>query len=403
MLDEDVVLEHADLDRSPRWRTAITRSTDSRRARNSASVRICARRRPASRPSRRRWRLASSRVEPRTPCTPSPSSASRGSRGSRTCTTVFGGSASSAGSPSSPLPRRRRRRRRRGWMPPPSSPGAVVDRRPSSPASSAPSSGTRPRRSTAPRARRPRRPRRPRPDAVSSSPPRPRPRPRAPAPPAAAGRCRRRPRSHRSRRRRRRTPLSAVGSGSAVAPRAGAVPIGRRRWLEQRWPAGANSGGQCDPRVRRPDRRRRRGGRPARRMQRRDHQLGGLAVDAGLRAAHLDPDLGQRADHLTAAALQQPGQGVDPQSSRAVRPPWVRGPARRCYRQANRYPTFSSSAPGRPRGKAAAQGRVQFSPRVRGEQSSGPAPPRGAAVRDGGRRPAWAGAPLPTRPLSPGR
>ena len=55
--------------RSPRWRTAITRSTDSRRARNSASVRICGRLREESRESRRRCRLASSRVDPRTPCT----------------------------------------------------------------------------------------------------------------------------------------------------------------------------------------------------------------------------------------------------------------------------------------------------------------------------------------------
>ncbi len=45
-------------------RTTITRSTASRRARNSASVRTGGRRRPASRPSRRRCRLASSRVEP---------------------------------------------------------------------------------------------------------------------------------------------------------------------------------------------------------------------------------------------------------------------------------------------------------------------------------------------------
>ncbi len=57
--------------RSPSWRTAITRSTDSRRARNSASDRIAGRRRPDSRPSRRRWRLASRRVDPRTPRTPS--------------------------------------------------------------------------------------------------------------------------------------------------------------------------------------------------------------------------------------------------------------------------------------------------------------------------------------------
>ncbi len=42
----------------------MTRSTDSRRARNSASLTIGARRRPASRPSRRRCFLASRRVDP---------------------------------------------------------------------------------------------------------------------------------------------------------------------------------------------------------------------------------------------------------------------------------------------------------------------------------------------------
>ncbi len=50
--------------RSAIWRTNISRSTFSRRARNSDSVKIGARRRPASRPSRRRLRFASSRVEP---------------------------------------------------------------------------------------------------------------------------------------------------------------------------------------------------------------------------------------------------------------------------------------------------------------------------------------------------
>ena len=50
--------------RSSRCRMIILRATDSRRARNSASLRIGARRRPASRPSRRRCRLASIRVEP---------------------------------------------------------------------------------------------------------------------------------------------------------------------------------------------------------------------------------------------------------------------------------------------------------------------------------------------------
>jgi hypothetical protein len=44
----------------------MTRSTASRRARNSDSVMTGGRRRPESRPSRRRWRLASSRVDPRT-------------------------------------------------------------------------------------------------------------------------------------------------------------------------------------------------------------------------------------------------------------------------------------------------------------------------------------------------
>ena len=49
----------------------MTRSTASRRARNSASVSIGGRRVPCSRPSRRRWRLASSRVEPVRPRTSS--------------------------------------------------------------------------------------------------------------------------------------------------------------------------------------------------------------------------------------------------------------------------------------------------------------------------------------------
>ena len=55
--------------RSPCWRTTMTRSTASRRARNSDSVMIGGRRRPDSRPSRRRCRLASSRVEPLTAST----------------------------------------------------------------------------------------------------------------------------------------------------------------------------------------------------------------------------------------------------------------------------------------------------------------------------------------------
>ena len=64
----------------------MERSTDSRRARNSDSVMIGGRRRPVSRPSRRRCFLASSRVEPLTDRTSSLPF------GSRTCTTVSGGS-----------------------------------------------------------------------------------------------------------------------------------------------------------------------------------------------------------------------------------------------------------------------------------------------------------------------
>ena len=94
--------------RSPICLTAITRSTDSRRAKNSASVKIGARRRPASRPSRRRTFLASSRVEPRIELA---SSFFALVRGVRTLTTVLGGS-SGDGSTSDSLPRRRRRRLR---------------------------------------------------------------------------------------------------------------------------------------------------------------------------------------------------------------------------------------------------------------------------------------------------
>src|SRR5690625_1221242 len=82
----------------------MTRSTDSRRARNSASETIGARRRLASRPSRRRCFLASRRVEPVTELISSSSE-----RGSRTLTTVFCGSSSAVPAPS---PARRRRRRR---------------------------------------------------------------------------------------------------------------------------------------------------------------------------------------------------------------------------------------------------------------------------------------------------
>ena len=82
----------------------MTRSTDSRRARNSASLTIGARRRPASRPSRRRCFLASRRVEPATAVI-----WSSAERVLRTRVTVLG--ASSSDPPSSPERRRRRRRR----------------------------------------------------------------------------------------------------------------------------------------------------------------------------------------------------------------------------------------------------------------------------------------------------
>ncbi|SIN00229.1 Uncharacterised protein [Mycobacteroides abscessus subsp. abscessus] len=95
--------------RSSFWRTIICRSTDSRRARNSASVIPC-RRRPEARDSRRRWRLASRRVEPFTEVTASAEVDST-MRGVRTLVTVLGSSSSSTSS-RSVSPRRRRRRLR---------------------------------------------------------------------------------------------------------------------------------------------------------------------------------------------------------------------------------------------------------------------------------------------------
>src|SRR5690242_7037214 len=90
----------------------IERSTDSRRARNSASLTIGARRRPASRPSRRRCFLASRRVEPLTEVI-----SSSAERPSRTLTTVLSGS---SGEPLGCSPERARRRRRRVPEPSPS-------------------------------------------------------------------------------------------------------------------------------------------------------------------------------------------------------------------------------------------------------------------------------------------
>ena len=139
--------------RSPDCRTTISRLTDSRRARNSASVRIGALRRPASRPSRRRCFFASRRVEPRREPTSSAPLAERlFERGSRTLTTVFGGS-SGEGSRSS-LPRLRRRLRRRpAASSPSSSPDSASSPAPSAPSSdsSSPDSDSSPRRRLRPR------------------------------------------------------------------------------------------------------------------------------------------------------------------------------------------------------------------------------------------------------------
>ena len=106
----------------------MTRSTDSRRARNSASLTIGARRRPASRPSRRRCFLASSRVEPETAVI-----SSSAVRPRRTRVTVFAGSSELPPPPSSPVRRRRRRRRE---VPSPASSSSVSPCSPSSSVSS---------------------------------------------------------------------------------------------------------------------------------------------------------------------------------------------------------------------------------------------------------------------------
>src|SRR3954449_8800159 len=156
--------------RSPRWRMTILRSTDSRRARNSASVRIGVRRRPVSRPSRRRWRLASRRVDPVTPRTSS-SLVVRPLRPARS-----GRSSSSLSSlRSSPLlvPRRRRRRRRRVLEPvsassvsvSPSVTSSALSASSSSESESDSDSGSSPVSSS---------------ESAASSPVRPRPRPRRP-------------------------------------------------------------------------------------------------------------------------------------------------------------------------------------------------------------------------------
>src|SRR4029077_13850887 len=97
-------------------------------ARNSDSVTMGGRRRPVSRPSRRRCFLASSLVEPlteRTSLLAELAEAAGLPFDSRTCTTVSGGSSELGASEPSPAePRRRLRRRRRPLAAPPSaSPG----------------------------------------------------------------------------------------------------------------------------------------------------------------------------------------------------------------------------------------------------------------------------------------
>ena len=110
----------------------MTRSTDSRRARNSASLTIGARRRPASRPSRRRCFLASSRVEPDTAVisssalrgTPHPGRGVAGS--SPAAATVVALTATpSAAARRAVAVATRRRRRRRGCRPSPACHGAA--------------------------------------------------------------------------------------------------------------------------------------------------------------------------------------------------------------------------------------------------------------------------------------
>ncbi len=106
-------------------------------------------RRPDSRPSRRRCRLASSRVEPLIDLT-SPAASSVAVRGVRTCTTVFGGSSEDGRSVSPPDPLRRLRlRRRAGVSAPPSASSsppwlpASAESRPAPTASPAPSSSSK--------------------------------------------------------------------------------------------------------------------------------------------------------------------------------------------------------------------------------------------------------------------
>jgi hypothetical protein len=83
VLDQDVVLQYRDLGRSSLCLMIILRDHGFPPARNSASLSTGVRRRPASRPSRRRCRLASMRVDPSMPTT-----SVLAARGSRTRSTV---------------------------------------------------------------------------------------------------------------------------------------------------------------------------------------------------------------------------------------------------------------------------------------------------------------------------
>ena len=122
----------------------MTRSTASRRARNSDSVMIGGRRRPDSRPSRRRCRLASSRVEPLTARTSlADTGSSAGARASgrgRRCSAGHPTTAGQRRRPSQVGARRLRRLRR--WRPSsaPSSSlvGVWLSRRPGAAPRSAP-------------------------------------------------------------------------------------------------------------------------------------------------------------------------------------------------------------------------------------------------------------------------
>ena len=199
--------------RSACWRTTIVRSTASRRARNSDSERIAGRRRPCSRPSRRRCRLASRRVEPLTPLTSSSLDGrflASPSVFSRTWVTVFGGSSGVEPSPESSELRRRRRRRRRERPGRGRALGGVVGRR-------------RPRRRPRTGRRRPRRRCRRRRSARRRSPRRTRASPRRTRrrrPP------RPRPRPRRPRRRRSRPPSSSSASPGASGPGVGVGVLG---------------------------------------------------------------------------------------------------------------------------------------------------------------------------------